>query len=96
MANTKVWNPLKKSYWTKENLRPDVAGAKAELAKLKEIDWSEKTEAQEKADALSKKIMRLGWKLMLGLTVPILLTVFLGVFGFIVGAVVFCLVMFKK
>lgn len=100
MSNEKVWNPFKKGYWTKENLSPDVQSAKATMKEAKEefkkIDWNEKTDAQIKAEKVGNKISRIGWKLTLGVTIPILLTVFFGVFGLIIGIIIFCLVMFKK
>lgn len=92
MTSKKVYNPFNKQYWTKDNLKPDVKTAKAALLEAKEelnkIDWKEKSESQIKAEKIGNKISRIGWKLTFALTIPIILTLFIGVPGLIIGIIV--------
>ncbi|MDQ0254941.1 putative membrane protein [Evansella vedderi] len=90
----KVWNPFKKAYWTKENLGIDKASldkVKAEMKQAKE----ESASTQAKANDAGKKISGIGWKLTLMLTIPLILTVFFGVVGMVIGAIIFLLTLFS-
>lgn len=98
MSGKKVYNPFKKAYWTKDNL----LGTEEEREKLSQAMKDAKVAAAEskaKSDNVSKKLSGIGWKLTLMITVPLLLTIFLGVIGFVIGAVIFIITlvsMFKK
>jgi len=81
---TRTYNIFSKKYWTRENLIDTK-----EMADLKQA-WNEvgKKDDDTKED-MGKKISRIGWKLTVGITVPMILTALFGVLGFIVGAIIF-------
>jgi hypothetical protein len=54
-----------------------------------------KNMAKSKARKKGKGMTALGFKLLLGVTVPLLLTAFLGIFGLIIGLVI-AFIVFKK
>lgn len=64
-----------------------------------ELLGKQKTEAQQKVEAVGKNIQRVGFLLTLLLTVPIILFVVLGTVGAVIGGVIALLVlvsMFRK
>ncbi len=81
-----TYNIFSKKYWTKENLFNGV-----DTSELKKSIEDLKNTRQERA----KKKSSIGWKLTIGVTLPILLTLFLGIFGLIIGIIIFMCVMFR-
>ena len=93
IVSNKVYNMFSKAFWTKENLfnKEDYAKMKSDLAKIKE----ESKQGNEKVDDLSKKISKIGWKLTLGITIPLILSALFGVFGMVIGGIIFVCVIFS-
>lgn len=84
----KVWNPLKKAYWTKGNLFPTEAEREKFKSEMKAFGDEIKT-IQEDSRNKGRKIRRIGWTLTWMITLPLLLSVFLGIFGMIIGGIIF-------
>ncbi len=83
-----IYNPFKKEFWNKKNLISEekVDNLKVSFQKLKEYKVSE---TSKKLLVLGESIRKWGSKLTFGLTLPILLTIFLGPLGLGIGILLF-------
>lgn len=87
MSTKYVYNPFNKAFWTKENMinTEKVNKAKEEFAKAKE----ELSNSKVDGNSTSKKISKIGWKLTLGITIPLILSAIFGVLGMVIGGIIF-------
>ena|SRR5690625_702187 len=90
-----IWNPFKRGFWKWDNLLPpqerkkfaeDMSELRAETAADMERIWGK---GEKKKKSVSSRIMAIGWRLTWMITLPLLLTVFLGILGMVIGAIIF-------
>ena len=97
----KVWNPLKKEYWTKENLfnQEKLEEAKHAFREEKEDQRPGSEKVADKLEKIGKKMQRTGCALTLLITFPIVGFIIFGLLGFFIGIILgglIFLAMFKK
>lgn len=87
MSTKYIYNPFNKAFWTKENMinTEKVNKAKKEFAKAKE----ELSNSKVDDNSTSKKISKIGWKLTLGITIPLILSAMFGAIGMVIGGIIF-------
>ena len=91
-----IWNPFKRGFWKWDNLLPpqERKQLREDLSRVRDeamadIDKTWGRDGKKKKKSVSSRIMSIGWRLTWMITLPLLLTVFLGILGMIIGAIIF-------
>ena len=88
MMTKKCYNLFSKDFWNRENLKVDFTEAKKGFEEAK-IKYAQSKERTRKLLEFGEKLRKFGTRATLGLTLPIILTIFLGGWGLLIGGLLF-------